>query len=93
MTVALSIGSPQTQTRPLADATGIMLVLPQYCAVHPDYRRCGHGLTWWRVSMTQGHMRGAAGKMLQAKVGGAAEHIYPTEVLRTRGFPCRQALN
>jgi GNAT superfamily N-acetyltransferase len=74
----------------LADATGTLTVPPQYYAVHPDYRRRGHGRALWRAAMAWGRDHGAAYKILQAQVGTAAERLYRSEGLQTLGFVCSQ---
>ncbi|MGH3687981.1 MAG: GNAT family N-acetyltransferase [Pseudonocardiaceae bacterium] len=37
----------------LLDAAGMRMLLPQYFAVHPRYRRRGHGRALWRAAMAR----------------------------------------
>ncbi len=78
-------------TMPGADGT--LMVPPQYYAVHPGYRRRGHGRALWRASMAWGHKNGAAYKVLQTEAGGPSELLYQSEGLVTLGFLCRRQLN
>jgi GNAT superfamily N-acetyltransferase len=77
----------------MTDAVGTRTVPPQYYAVHPDYRRRGHGRALWRASMAWGHKNGAAYKVLQAAAGAPSERLYQSEGLVTLGFLCSRKLN
>lgn len=77
----------------LADATGTLVVPPQYYAVLPGYRRRGHGRALWHAAIAWGAQHGATCKILQAAAGGAAERLYQSEGLATLGFVCRQPLS
>jgi GNAT superfamily N-acetyltransferase len=70
----------------LIDASGTRTQPPQYFAVHPDYRRRGHGRVLWRAAMAWGRENGARYKVLQASLGSASEHLYMSEELSTLGF-------
>lgn len=70
----------------LLDATRTPTQPPQYFAVHPDYRHCGHGRTLWRAAMAWGAPNGAEYKVLQVATGSAAEQLYLSEGLSTLGF-------
>lgn len=74
------------------DATGTQMQPPQYFAVHPDYRRKGHGRALWRAAMAWGAENGAEYKILQASSGSLAELLYLSEGLSTLGFLCGQEL-
>lgn len=76
----------------LADATGTRMQPPQYLAVHPDYRRKGHGKTLWRAAMAWGAENGAEYKVLQAASGSPSGLLYLSEGLSTLGFLCGQEL-
>jgi GNAT superfamily N-acetyltransferase len=65
--------------------------LPQYFAVHPRYRRGGHGRALWRAAMAWGSENGAKYQVLQAASGSAAERFYISEGLSTLGFVCTMA--
>jgi GNAT superfamily N-acetyltransferase len=51
----------------MADEAGRRFVPPQYFAVHPAYRRRGHGQALWHAAMTWGHGSGAEYKVLQTQ--------------------------
>jgi GNAT superfamily N-acetyltransferase len=70
----------------LTDATGACTVPPQYYAVHPRYRRRGHGRALWRAAMAWGRRHGATYKILQAETGAPSERLYLSEGLTTLGF-------
>ncbi|MFD0857329.1 GNAT family N-acetyltransferase [Actinomadura adrarensis] len=70
----------------LTDAVGVRMVPPQYYAVHPDYRRRGHGRALWKAALAWGLQHGAAYKVLQAQTGAPAEYLYLSEGLATLGF-------
>jgi GNAT superfamily N-acetyltransferase len=72
----------------LLDATGTRIQPPQYFAVHPHYRRRGHGRALWRAAMAWGAENGAKYKVLQAASGSASELLYVSEGLATLGFVC-----
>lgn len=72
----------------LLDATGTRIQLPQYFAVHPHYRRRGHGAALWRAAMAWGAQNGSKYKVLQAASGSASELFYLSEGLSTLGFLC-----
>ncbi|HWR48444.1 MAG TPA: GNAT family N-acetyltransferase [Pseudonocardiaceae bacterium] len=72
----------------LLDATGTRMQPPQYFAVHPHYRRRGHGRALWRAAMAWGAENGAKYKVLQAASGSASELLYLSEGLSTLGFVC-----
>jgi ribosomal protein S18 acetylase RimI-like enzyme len=72
----------------LLDATGTRIQLPQYFAVHPYYRRRGHGRALWRAAMAWGAENGAKYKVLQAASGSVSELFYLSEGLSTLGFMC-----
>jgi ribosomal protein S18 acetylase RimI-like enzyme len=76
----------------LLDATGTRMQPPQYFAVHPHYRRRGHGRALWRTAMAWGAENGAKYKVLQAASGSAAELLYLSEGLLTLGFMCGRDL-
>ena len=76
----------------LTDASRTRTVPPQYFAVHPAYRRRGHGRALRRAARTWGHAHGAACKILQAETGSPAERLYRAEGLATLGFTCTQNL-
>ncbi|MBV9031287.1 MAG: GNAT family N-acetyltransferase [Pseudonocardiales bacterium] len=76
----------------LLDVTGTRMQPPQYFAVHPHYRRRGHGRALWRAAMAWGAENGAEYKVLQAASGSAAESLYPSEILSTLGFVCGRGL-
>jgi GNAT superfamily N-acetyltransferase len=76
----------------LLDATGTRIQPPQYFAVHPHYRRRGHGRALWRAAMAWGAENGAKYKVLQAASGSASELLYVSECLSTLGFVCRRDL-
>lgn len=73
----------------LLDPTEVRIQPPAYFAVHPDYRRRGHGRALWRAAMAWGAERGAQYKILQAASGSPAERLYLSEGLSTLGFVCR----
>lgn len=77
----------------LADATGRKMQPPQYFAVHPDYRRKGHGRALWRAAMAWGAENGAEYKILQAASGSHSELLYLSEGLSTLGFLCGRNLS
>ena len=70
----------------LTDASGYCIVPPQYFAIHPAYRRRGHGRSLWRASMAWGREHGAVCKILQTEVSSPAERLYLAEGLETLGF-------
>ncbi|MGH3889361.1 MAG: GNAT family N-acetyltransferase [Pseudonocardiaceae bacterium] len=72
----------------LLDSTGTRMQPPQYFAVHPHYRRRGHGRALWRAAMAWGADNGAKYKVLQAAAGSASEVLYMSEGLATLGFVC-----
>lgn len=72
----------------LLDSTGTRMQPPQYFAVHPHYRRRGHGSALWRAAMAWGADNGAKYKVLQAAAGSASELLYMSEGLSTLGFVC-----
>lgn len=72
----------------MLDATGTRIQLPQYFAVHPRYRRRGHGRALWRAAMAWGAENGAKYKVLQAASGSVSELFYMSEGLSTLGFMC-----
>ncbi|MGH3773072.1 MAG: GNAT family N-acetyltransferase [Pseudonocardiaceae bacterium] len=72
----------------LTDATGTRMQPPQYFAVHPSYRRKGHGRALWRAAMAWGAENGAEYKVLQAASGSPSELLYLSEGLSTIGFLC-----
>lgn len=72
----------------LLDATGTRIQLPQYFAVHPHYRRRGHGAALWRAAMAWGAENGATYQVLQAASGSVSELFYRSEGLSTLGFLC-----
>jgi GNAT superfamily N-acetyltransferase len=76
----------------LLDSTGTRMQPPQYFAVHPHYRRRGHGRALWRAAMAWGADNGAKYKVLQAAAGSASELLYLSEGLSTLGFVCSRAL-
>jgi GNAT superfamily N-acetyltransferase len=76
----------------LLDVTGTRIQPPQYFAVHPHYRRRGHGRALWRAAMAWGAKNGAKYKVLQAASGSASELLYVSEGLSTLGFVCRRDL-
>ncbi|MGH3721675.1 MAG: GNAT family N-acetyltransferase [Pseudonocardiaceae bacterium] len=76
----------------LTDATGTRMQPPQYFAVHPSYRRKGHGRALWRAAMAWGAENGAEYKVLQAASGSPSELLYLSEGLSTLGFLCEQEL-
>lgn len=76
----------------LFDATGTRMQPPQYFAVHPHYRRRGHGRALWRAAMAWGAENGAKYKILQAASGSASELLYLSEGLSTLGFVCHRDL-
>lgn len=73
----------------LLDPTGARMLPPAYFAVHPGYRRRGHGRALWRAAMAWGAERGAEYKILQATSGSPSERFYLSEGLSTLGFVCR----
>lgn len=75
----------------LLDVAGTRMQLPQYFAVHPRYRRRGHGRALWRAAMAWGSENGAKYQVLQAVSGSAAERFYISEGLSTLGFVCTMA--
>jgi GNAT superfamily N-acetyltransferase len=72
----------------LLDSTGTRMQPPQYFAVHPNYRRRGHGRALWRAAMAWGADNGAQYKVLQAAAGSASERLYMSEGMFTLGFVC-----
>jgi len=74
----------------MTDATGQRTVPPQYFAVHPGYRRKGHGRALWHAAIAWGRQHQAAYKILQARTGTAAEQFYLSEGLSTLGYVCTQ---
>jgi GNAT superfamily N-acetyltransferase len=72
----------------LLDSTGMRMQPPQYFAVHPHYRRRGHGRALWRAAMAWGADNGAKYQVLQAAAGSASELLYMSEGLSTLGFVC-----
>ncbi|MGH3941213.1 MAG: GNAT family N-acetyltransferase [Pseudonocardiaceae bacterium] len=74
----------------LLDPSGAHILPPAYFAVHPDYRRRGHGTALWRAAMAWGAEHGAEYKILQAASGSPSERLYLSEGLATLGFVCRQ---
>lgn len=76
----------------LLDSTGTRIQPPQYFAVHPHYRRRGHGKALWRAAMAWGADNGAKYKVLQAAAGSASELLYLSEGLATLGFVCSRNL-
>jgi GNAT superfamily N-acetyltransferase len=72
----------------LLDSTGTRMQPPQYFAVHPHYRRRGHGRALWRAAMAWGADNGAKYKVLQAAASSASERLYMSEGLSTLGFVC-----
>lgn len=76
----------------LLDSTGTRMQPPQYFAVHPHYRRRGHGRALWRAAMAWGADNGAKYKVLQAAAGSASELLYLSEGLSTLGFVCSRDL-
>lgn len=76
----------------LLDSTGTRMQPPQYFAVHPHYRRRGHGRALWRAAMAWGADNGAKYKVLQAAAGSASEVLYMSEGLVTLGFVCSRDL-
>lgn len=73
----------------LLDPSGARTQPPAYFAVHPDYRRRGHGRALWRAAMARGAEHGAEYKILQAASGSPSERLYLSEGLATLGFVCR----
>jgi GNAT superfamily N-acetyltransferase len=76
----------------MTDATGQRTVPPQYFAVHPRYRRQGHGRALWYAAITWGQQHQAVYKILQAQTGTAAEQLYLSEGLTTLGSVCTQGI-
>lgn len=74
----------------MTDATGQRTVSPQYFAVHRGYRRGSHGRRLWHAAITWSQQHQAAYKILQARTGTAAEHLYLSEGLTTLGYVCIQ---
>ena len=72
------------------DSAGRPFVPPQYFAVHPAYRRRGHGLALWHAAMAWGCASGANYKVLQAQAGAPAERFYDAAGLSTLGFACQR---
>jgi GNAT superfamily N-acetyltransferase len=73
----------------MTDAAGRRFVPPQYFAVHPAYRRRGHGRALWDAAMAWGSAIGAEYKVLQAQAGAPAERFYHAQGLSTLGFTCQ----
>ena len=73
----------------MTDAAGRRFVPPQYFAVHPAYRRRGHGRALWDAAMAWGSAIGAEYKVLQAQAGAPAEQFYHAQGLSTLGFTCQ----
>lgn len=76
----------------MADAGGRKAVPSQYFAVHPGYRRRGHGRALWQGAMAWGVANNAACKVLQARVGAPAERFYICEGLATLGYVCTREI-
>jgi GNAT superfamily N-acetyltransferase len=76
----------------MIDAAGRRFVPPQYFAVHPDYRRAGHGRALWHAAVAWGYASGADYKVLQARADAPAERFYQAEGLSTLGFTCHSEI-
>jgi GNAT superfamily N-acetyltransferase len=76
----------------MTDAAGRRFVPPQYFAVHPAYRRKGHGHALWHAAIAWGYAGGATYKVLQAQAGAPAERFYQAEGLVTLGFTCQREI-
>ncbi|WP_331735038.1 GNAT family N-acetyltransferase (plasmid) [Streptomyces sp. NBC_01166] len=75
----------------MIDEAGRTRLLPQYFAVHPEYRGHGYGRALWRAAMTWGRASGAAYQLLQTEVGGASDRLCQAEGLAALGFVCTQS--
>jgi GNAT superfamily N-acetyltransferase len=73
----------------MSDSTGSARLLPPYFGVLPVWRGRGYGRALWRAAMQWGQQNGATYQFVEAEAGGASEHIYKTEGMRSLGLVCR----